>query len=53
MVIDISLTTKRMKFGDVWFVTIMYFIWCGVGKGTSGMAVFGVDDVVDCFSPEE
>ena len=50
---DVSVATKRMKLRDVWFIFVMNFIRCGVGKGMSGVAVFGVDNIVCCFSPEE
>ena len=50
---DVSFATERMKSRDVWFICVSNFIRCGVGKGMSGVVVFGVDNIVCCFSPEE
>jgi len=35
---------------QVWFLIEPYFIWCGVGECAGGVAVFGVNNVVDSFS---
>jgi hypothetical protein len=50
---DIGLATEKMKLRDVWFIFVSNFIRCGVGKSMSGVVVFGVDNIVGCFSPEE
>jgi hypothetical protein len=50
---NISLATERVKTRDVWFIFVLNFIRCGVSKGMSGVVIFGVDNIVDCFSPEK
>jgi hypothetical protein len=53
MVIDIGFAAKWTKLRDVRFLFEPYFVWCGVGECAGGVAVFGVDNVVDSFSEQE
>jgi hypothetical protein len=52
MVIDIGFAAKRTKWRDVRFLFEPHFIWCGGGECTGGVAVFGVNNVVDSFSKQ-
>jgi hypothetical protein len=53
VVIDTSLTTEWTKSGDIGFFVEADFIWCSVGECNCGVAVFGVNNVVDGFSKQE
>jgi hypothetical protein len=53
VVVDISLTTKWTKFRNIRFLVEVDFIWCSVGKCAGGVAIFGVNNVVNNFSKQE
>ena len=53
MIIDIGFAAEWTKSRDVWFLVEPYFVWCGVGECAGGVAVFGVNNVVDGFSKQE
>jgi len=50
VVVDISLTTEWMKSKDIRFFVEPNFIWCD--ECTGGVAVFGVNNVVNSFSKQ-
>jgi len=52
VVVDISLTTKWTKSRDIRFFVELNFIWCSVGECAGGVAVFGVNNVVNGFSEQ-